>query len=189
MTSFFSEEELINIGFKSIGKNVKLSRKTSIYGASNIVLGNNVRIDDFCILSGSITIGNYVHIAAYVALFAGNSGIIIKDYAGVSSRCAIYAESDDYTGEWMTNPTIPDEYRSVYGGTVTVEKHALIGTGSTVLPNITIGEGASVGSMSLITKNLEPWSIYVGSPCIKKRDRLKRILDLERELENSMANW
>lgn len=186
MNSFYSEEELQQIGFRSVGRNVLLSRKASIYGAGNISIGNDVRIDDFCILSGSITVGNNIHISAYVALFAGKSGIVLKDYVGVSSRCAIYAESDDYTGEAMTNPTIPDKYRAVYGGTVTLEKHVLIGTGSTVLPNVTIGEGTSVGSMSLVTKNLEPWSIYVGCPCVKRRARSKNILKLEREYENSM---
>ena len=73
MDSYYSEEELNNIGFKSIGTNVKLSKKSSIYGANEISLGNNVRIDDFCILSGKIRIGNYIHIAAYSALYGGST--------------------------------------------------------------------------------------------------------------------
>ena len=118
MTSFYNENELKEIGFKSIGKNVLLSRKASIYGAKNISIKGNTRIDDFCILSGNLSIGSHVHITAVVFLFGGDSGIVLEDFVGVSSRTAIYAKSDDYLGEGLTNPTIPDKYRkiSVWGG-------------------------------------------------------------------------
>ena len=88
-TSFLSREKLMEIGFKSIGENVLLSRKASIYGPENIEIGNNVRIDDFCILSGKIKLGSYIHIAAYSALFGGEEGITMEDFTGLSSKvCA-----------------------------------------------------------------------------------------------------
>ena len=80
-SSFYSEEELLKIGFKSIGKGCLISRKTSFYGVDKISIGNNVRIDDFCILSGNITLGNNIHISAYVALY-GAEGIVFEDYTG-----------------------------------------------------------------------------------------------------------
>ncbi len=183
MNSFYSNEELQEIGFKSFGKNVLISRKTSIYNPQNIVIGNNVRIDDFCVLSGKITIGNHVHIAAYVSLFAGNAGIEVNNYAGLSSRCAVYAASDDYSGEALTNPTIPDEFRNVINEKVVIGKHVVVGTGSTILPGVEIGEGTSVGSMSLINKSLDPWGIYVGIPCKRIKDRSKKMLEFEKQLE------
>lgn len=60
MSNFYNEVELKNLGLKSYGENVLISKKCSIYGAENIEIGNNVRIDDFCILSGEIKIGNCV---------------------------------------------------------------------------------------------------------------------------------
>ena len=62
MNSFYSDEELKKIRFKSLGENVLISKKASIYSPEKIIIGNNVRIDDFCILSGNIQIGNHVHI-------------------------------------------------------------------------------------------------------------------------------
>lgn len=180
--SFFSIEELKELGFKGVGKDVLVSRKASFYGIHNISIGNNVRIDDFCILSGKIEIGNYVHIAAYCALFGGDSGIELYDFSGISSRSVIYAESDDYTGKAMTNPTVPEDYRLVQGGKVVLEKHALIGTGCTILPGVTIGEGASVGSMSLINKSLDSWGMYVGIPCKFIKCRSKQLLDYEKKI-------
>lgn len=182
MTSFYSLEELKEIGFKDIGNNVLISRKASIYGAAHISIGNNVRIDDFCILSGNIIIGDYVHVAAYCALFGGDSGIELCDFSGISSRTAVYAESDDYSGNAMTNPTVPYKYRLVEGGKVTLERHALVGTGCTILPGVTIGEGVSVGSMSLVNKSLDNWVVYVGIPCKKVRNRSKKLLELEKAL-------
>jgi galactoside O-acetyltransferase len=67
-SNFYDESELKELGLKSFGRNVLISRKCSIYGGENMAFGNNVRIDDFCILSGEITIGNYCHIAAGVNL-------------------------------------------------------------------------------------------------------------------------
>lgn len=184
MSSFYSEEELKKLGFKSVGENVLVSKKASIYGYENISIGSNVRIDDFSILSGNINIGSYVHIAAFVALFAGDEGIDIKDFAGVSSRTTIYAITDDYSGIALTNPTVPYELRRVYGGRVTLEKHVLIGASSLILPNITINEGVAVGACSLITKDCEEWTIYTGIPAKKMKNRCKNILELEKKINN-----
>lgn len=173
MKSFYDTNELETLGFNSLGSNVLISKKASIYGAENISIGNNVRIDDFCILSGKIEIGSYIHISAYTGLFAGNVGIIIKDFVTLSSRCAIYAISDDYSGEYMANPMVPDEYRKVESKKVVFEKYSIVGTGTTILPGSIIGEGTAVGCMSLVKSVLEPYSIFAGVPCkfIKKRKR------------------
>lgn len=176
MNSFYSNEELARLGLKKFGKNVLISRKASIYGAQNITIGDNVRIDDFCILSGKITLGNYIHISAYAALYGGDAGIVMKDFSGVSSRCAVYAVSDDYSGAAMTNPMVPEECRNVIGGPVVLEPHVIVGSGSTVMPNVTIGEGTAVGSMSFVNKDLDAWGIYVGVPCKWMKERSKELL-------------
>ncbi len=187
MNSFYTQTELEQLNFQSLGENVLISRKVSIYGSEKIAIGNNERIDDFCILRGKIIIGNYVHIAAYVGVFAPNSGVVFEDFSGISSRCAIYAQSDDYSGYALTNPTVSMEYRNILAGKVVVGKHVVIGTGTTVLPGVTIAEGASVGSMSLVNKNLDPWGIYAGVPAKYLKARSQKILDLEQKFLQSEA--
>ncbi len=187
-TSFYSESELKEIGLCSYGKNVLISRNVSIYAADKISIGNNVRIDDFCIISGNVTLGNYIHIAAYCALFGGKSGIVMEDFSGISSRCVIYGDSDDYSGLALTNPTIPDKYRNVIGGKVIIKKHVILGTGVSVLPGVTIGEGSSIGSMSLINKNVDAWGIYAGIPCKMIRERKRDLLNLETEFLKEVSN-
>lgn len=184
MTSFYLPEELEQLGLKKCGQNVLISKKTSFYGTIDISIGNNVRIDDFCILSGKIELQNNIHIAAYCALFAGKKGIVMESFSGLSSRCVIYAETDDYSGEFMTNPMILDQYRKVTGGQVILKKHVIIGTGTSILPGVVIGEGTAVGSMSLVNRSLESWGIYAGSPCRKLKDRKRNLLEIEKNIMN-----
>jgi len=184
-TSFLKEDEILNIGFKSYGKNVLISRKASIYNPGKIILGNNVRIDDFCILSGKIEIGNYIHIAAYTALYGSVEGIIINDFSNISSKISIYSISDDYSGESMTNPLIPNEFKKIVNKKVIIEKHVILGSGCVVLPGVTLKEGSSFGAMTLINRSSEAWSINVGIPFRKIRERSKNVIHLEEEFKNS----
>lgn len=181
MDSFFSKEELQLLNIK-VGNNVKISRKSSIYGY-NIEIGDNVRIDDFCILSGKIRLGNYIHIAAYSALYGGTEGIYVKDYANISSRVSIYALSDDYSGETMTNPMIPDEYKNVDSRRVIINKHVIIGSTSVLLPGVDLGEGSAFGSFSFINNNSDEWSINAGIPAKKIKERSKKCLEYEQKLK------
>ena len=174
---FYKEDELAKIGFKRIGENVKISKKASFYGVQNIEIGNNVRIDDFCILSGKIKLGNYIHISAYCGIFAGDTGVDIGDFCTISSRNVIYAESDDYSGASMTNPMIDDEYRNLITGQVIFKNYSIVGTGCTILPGVTIGEGVAVGAMSLVNKDLLSWKKYYGIPATEKGDRKKELLN------------
>lgn len=183
--SFYTEEELKSIGFKSCGKNVLISKKSSIYGVSNITIGSNVRIDDFCILSGTIAIGNYIHISAYSALYGGICGIVLEDFVTISARVLVYAKSDDYSGDFMSNPLLPEEYTNVESQPVIMKKHTIIGAGSVVLPGVILQEGSSFGAMSLITKSSNPWSINVGIPSKQIKNRKKNIIKLEEQFIES----
>lgn len=185
MNSFYNYDELKKLGFKSIGRDVLISRYSKIYGAENITIGNNVRIDDFCVLSGVINLGNYIHIAAATLLFGGIAGIKMDDFSTISSRSAIYAISDDYSGKYMTNPTIEDKYKNTINESVIIDKHVVIGTNSTILPGVNIKSGVAIGACSLITHNCEEWGIYVGTPAIRIKNREKNILNLEKEFLES----
>lgn len=182
MNSFYSDDELLELGLLCLGKNVKISRKSSIYG-KDIVIGNNVRIDDFCILSGKIRIGNFVHIAAYSALYGGNKGILIDDFANISSRVTVYSINDDYSGRTMTNPMVPDMFKNVEEKMVTIGRHVIIGSTSVVLPGVVLAEGSAFGSFSFIKDSTEPWSLNYGIPCKKYSNRSKDLLHLEIEFK------
>lgn len=176
--AFITREELVKMGFKKLGDNILLSDKASIYNPQNISLGSNIRIDDFCIISAGehgIEIGNYVHIACYVSLI-GNELIQINDFVGISSKVAVYSSSDDYSGSFLTGPTIPNQFKKIDSRPVILESHSIIGSGAVILPGAIIGEGTAVGALSLITKNLDSWSIYIGVPAKFIKSRKKAML-------------
>lgn len=187
---FYDSSELSKLGLKSVGKNVLISDKCSIYNPSNISIGDNVRIDDFCVISagvGGIHIGNYVHIAVYCSLI-GDGKIILEDFSAISSRVSVYSSTDDYSGEFMTNPMIDKEYRNVISGDVRIGKHVIIGAGSIILPNVDIGNFSSVGAMSLVNKNVEECKIVAGIPIKVIKNRSKKLIELEsRFLKNTKS--
>lgn len=176
VTSFLSECELKDLGLKSYGENVLISRKASIYSPERIILGNNVRIDDFCILSGNIKLGNNIHISAYSALYA-SMGIVFEDNSGCSARTTIYSAMDDFSGDYLIGPMHPKEFTNVTGGKVIIGKYVQLGAHCLIFPNLTIGTGTVVGALSLVTKDLPEWSICVGIPARKIKDRNKKMLN------------
>lgn len=176
-TSFYSDDELKGLGLKSYGKNVLISRFARIYSANKITIGDNVRIDDFCILSGNITLGSHIHISPYVALY-GALGIEFEDYTGISAHSVIYSAMDDFGGDYLVGSVHPEELTNVTGGKVLVQKFSQIGANCIVFPNLTIAEGVAVGACSLVTKTLEEWGIYVGTPVKRIKDRSHRMIEL-----------
>lgn len=179
--AFLTDIQLKNIGFKYLGKNVKLSDKTSIYNPHLISIGDNTRIDDFCILSSTgdgIEIGKHVHIACYVSII-GKAFIQIQDFCGISARSSLYSSNDDYSGNFLTGPTIPDAFKNVYHAPLIIEKHVVVGAGSVVLPGVKLGIGSAIGSLSLVNKDCEEFYIYVGVPAKKFKQRSREIIEIE----------
>jgi galactoside O-acetyltransferase len=172
MNSFLSKEELKDTGFKSVGDNVLISRKASFYNVSNISIGSNVRIDDFCILSGEILLESNIHISAYCALY-GSKKIIMESYTGLSPRTTLFTEIDDFAGPYLIGSMVEDDFRNIKGGQIYICKFAQIGANSIVFPNLTVSEGATVGALSLVNKSLEKWSVYAGVPAVKIKNRLR----------------
>ncbi|MCG6349093.1 acyltransferase [Vibrio fluvialis] len=186
---YYHSDDLREMNFRNVGDNVQIAKNCVIVGMSNISLGNNVRIDSFSSLicpSSSIDIGSFVHIGSHCILSA-SEGIQMHDFSALSHGVKIYTRNDDYSGLWMTNPTVPSEYTNVSGGEVILSKHVIVGSNSVILPDVVLEEGAAVGAQSLVSIDLQEWSIYSGSPVKKIKNRFKKILDLEKQLFNKLS--
>ena len=175
-TSFYSDDELINIGFKKIGTNCNISRYARFYTPKSIEIGDNVRIDDFCILSGSIILKNNIHISAFSALY-GSGGIIMEDYTGLSPRCSIFSATDDFSGDYLIGPHNPIEFTNVRKGLIRFEKFCQLGANTIVLPGVIFGEGSVTGALSLVNEATKPWMIYIGIPAKALKKRSKKLLN------------
>lgn len=171
-TSFYSEEELSSLGFRSIGRGCLISRKSCFYGIERMTIGDNVRIDDFSILSGDITLGSNIHISAYVALY-GSKGIIMEDFTGISARTTVYSAMDDFSGEYLIGPIHPEGTTNVTGGTIVIKQFSQVGAHCVIMPSLTLAEGTIIGASSLVRHSTEPWGIYYGIPArfVRKRSQ------------------
>lgn len=181
--SFLSRERIFSLGFSSVGDNVQISEFARFYNCTQISLGNNVRIDDFCVLSagaGGIAIGDYVHIAAH-SLLVGASKITLSDFSGLSARVSVFSSSDDYSGSAMTNPTIPCQFTKVKHADVFLGKHVIIGCGSVLLPGTHLEEGVAIGALSVAARRYKEYGIYSGNPARLIKPRERRLQELEIE--------
>jgi len=181
---YLESAELRGLGLRSVGEDVRVHSTCVLVGLENLSLGSHIRIDAFCSIipgDGWITVGDHVHIASGVFL-SGGEGIALADFVGLSHGVRVYTRNDDYTGLALTGPTIPDEYLKLDKGAVAIGRHVVVGATSIVLPGVTIGEGTTVGALSLVKSSLDPWGIYAGVPVRRLRERSRNLLDLEHRL-------
>lgn len=178
--AYLTAKQLSEMGFKSLGKDVKISNRASIYNADQIEIGDHSRIDDFCVISGKVKIGRNVHITPQCLVAGGIPGLEVEDFVALAYGVKVFTQSDDYSGKTMTNSTVPKQFKNEAMLPVKIGRHSIIGAGAIIMPGVEIAEGNSVGANSLVLKSTEAWSVYVGSPAKKIKDRKKDLLELER---------
>ena len=170
--------------FAACGHDVTIYEWVRILDPERIEVGSHVIVDDFVFIDGGggVSIGSHVHIASYASLTGGGS-IVLEDFVGISGGSRLVSGTDSFDGSGLTGPTIPDRWRAVDRGHIRVARHAVLGTNVVVHPGVTIGAGTIVGSNSLVTRDLPPWTICHGTPAKPVRERPSaKILEYERAL-------
>ena len=177
--AWMTRKQLERLGFRRIGANVHVSNKAVIYDASQVALGENSRIDDFCVISGRVEIGRNVHVAVFSNVAGGELGVELGDFSGLAYGCSVFSQSDDYTGASMTNPTVPDIYKREIKAAVRIGRHCIVGAHSVVFPGVDMRDGCALGAMSMLTKTTNEWGIYFGVPAKRVKERKRELLELE----------
>lgn len=144
----------------SLGKGVVVN--------NSVRIGRNCHIGDLCVLLGDTTIGDYSTIEpqCHITRFSkiGNHVFIAPFFLSTNDNKMTYHRKDH--GKNLTGVTIQD-YVRIAGHVMT-------------LPGVTIGEGAIVGSYSLVTKDVEAYTLVYGIPAEKHEDKnglLKETID------------
>jgi galactoside O-acetyltransferase len=172
---------------KSCGKNVLIGKTVRIRYPELVEIGDNVIIDDFTYISTALKIHDNVHISSGCKIIGGKSAFVeMKSFSTLAPNVVLSAGSDDYTSGIAT-PMVPLEFKAnAVIGKIILNKHCIVGASSVVLPNITFEEGACVGALSLVNKNLEEYTLYGGVSAkeLKKRNK-NEIINLEMKLYES----
>lgn len=138
---------------------------TIVLKPENATIADTARIDSFCKLEcgEGLVIGEHTHVASFCHLGIGGGTLIIGAHIGIASGAKILTGSNTKDGVSMSAAS-PHDMQAVARYTTTIVDYAFIGTNATILPGITVGEGAIVGAGAVVTKNVPPRSIVAGVP-------------------------
>jgi acetyltransferase-like isoleucine patch superfamily enzyme len=150
---------------RHLGAGVRVFESAKIARPEFVDLGEGSQIDDFVFINGGdgVQIGRFNHIASFVSVVGGGR-LITGDYVGIAAGARIITGTHHYGDGRRISPLIPADEQMVIRGVVDLRQDAFIGTNVIIHPNVTVGEGAIVGSGSLVLKDIEPWTINIGSP-------------------------
>jgi galactoside O-acetyltransferase len=169
---YLSQSELSKLPFESIGRHVYVSRSAVITHPERLSIGDHVRIDDFTLITGSrqVNIGSNVHIGTSVTVNA-SAAVTIGDFSGLSAGVKLFTTDDDYGGEYLTGPTVPQHLSNITTQEVVIGRHCVVGANSVLLPGCNLENGVVVGALSLVRGWLPGWAIYGGVPVRLLRQR------------------
>jgi len=186
--AYLTQEQLEAMAFKKLGKNVKISDKASIYNPELMELGDHLRIDDFCVVSGNVVFGRFIHLTPMCLVAGGTPGIVMEDFCTLAYGVKIFSQSDDYSGGTLVNSNIPKRFKNEKFAAVHLRRQVIVGAGAVILPGVVVEEGCAVGAMALITRSTQPWGIYAGVPAVWLKERSRDLLKLEEQFLEGFVN-
>ncbi len=155
------------------GNNVFIGHNAVFTNPKNVILGDNVRIDPFCLITTALEIDSYAQICSHAVLGGGvQHKIKLGKWNFIGYGSKLFCASEDYSGEY--GPV--NEYwgnNKIFRGDITFKDYSGIASDVMVFPGVTIPEGCTIGAKSLIySKNdLKEWSIYLGNPLQFHKER------------------
>tara|TARA_A100001011_G_scaffold381100_1_gene449221 strand:+ start:918 stop:1478 length:561 start_codon:yes stop_codon:yes gene_type:complete len=177
-SDYYSLNELKKLGFKKIGNNLQIKKSVKFFFSKNIALGDNVRIEDYSIITGrgKVKIGDYVQISSHCCLL-GKYGIEIGNYVTLAPGVKIFSGTDDYHGNHIYTSFLKNErFKEKIRGKVLIEDYVIIGANCVIMPKLKIEEGVAIGALSFVNKSLKQWNIYFGNKIKKSKKRSKDFL-------------
>lgn len=158
----------------SFGKNPYIGRYVYMWAKHNIKIGDNFYIGKFSQIECDAEIGNNVMFANRVALV----GRYDHNYCqvGVPTRLASKIRDEDYSWKGLDDKVI-------------IEDDVWIGYGSIILSGVKIGIGSIIAAGSVVTKDVDPYSVYAGVPAKKRSDRFSNQDDLKSHIEIYRATY
>ena len=176
---------------KHCGKNVYIGQNVYIRYPEEFECGDNIIIDDGCVFTTRVKLGNHIHICPTCTVIGGKGVLFtMDDFATMSAGCRIVCVSDDYLGSGLISSTIPDYARcDIVSSNITLGKHAILGTNTVVLPNAQIGEGVATGAMTLVTRTLDPWGLYYGIPAVFHKERPRDVILAKEMVLKQREGW
>jgi len=141
---------------RCVGKGTVVGKKTDIINFSRVRIGSHCLIQDNVYmragLKGKIVIGDYCAINSFAKLF-GHGGINMRNCSQIGPGCLVTTTTHDY------RDALAKEFKEVNIG-----EWAWIGAHCVIVPGVTVGEHSVIGAGSIVTKDIPPYCVAVGTP-------------------------
>ena len=176
----------IRARLKYCGTGVRLYPLCKMIHAEQAMLDNCCQLFDYVFVDAgkSLKIGKYSTLTWY-SLIEGGANTFIGDRVFVGPGCRILTSTYRLNGFYSIEH-IPDECHSTEYGDIVIHDDAYLGANCTIMPGTILGEGSVIGANSFVEGELEPWTIYAGTPCkpigIRKQpseEMRQRLLELD----------
>ena len=190
----FLRSRLYPLILGQVGKNVIFGTNIVMRHPHKIRIGDNVIIDDNCLLdakgssNSGIIIGSNVYIGRNSILSCKDGDIVLKDHVNLGFNCEIFSSSkvilEEHAlvaaycyivggGNYSLERTgLPISEQPIFEDSgIVLQKNCWLGARVTVLDGVKIGHDSAIGASSLVTKEVPPFSIAIGVPAKVQRER------------------
>jgi galactoside O-acetyltransferase len=156
--------------FKRCGKNLRIDSGVTILGFENISLGDNVSFMKNSYVyahdGGELLIGDNFTVNSNSQLGASFGKIVIGNDCAIAPNCVLRSSNHNFE-----NPDIPFREQGHIYGEIMIEDDVWIASNCVITANTKIGRSSVIGAGSVVTKDIEPYSVVGGVPAklIKKR--------------------
>jgi acetyltransferase-like isoleucine patch superfamily enzyme len=164
--------------FLKKGEDVYISKNTVIKHPDKSILGSHIAIDDWLYASCILDIGNYVHISSNVSIIGGRRcKLKVGHFVNIATGTRVICGSSDFLNDGIiSSPVLPKHLSGMLNeklDPVVIEDFVTIGAGCIIMNGVTLKKGSVIGAGSIVTKDTEPWTLYIGSPArpYKKLDK------------------
>ena len=188
----FLRSKLYPLILGACGRNVFFGSDITLRHPHKIRIGNDVVIDDGCVLDAKgssntgITIGNGVFLGRQTSVNTKDGDIVLEDGVNISAFCMVFSASQVRCGKNTliaaytylvggghdmtdTDTAIIDQQRPSAG--ITIGHNGWIGTGVSILDGVTLGHDVVIGANSVVTKDVDDFAVAAGTPAVIRRVR------------------
>lgn len=194
---FFLRKIFYPFLFKRVCKGVVFGRNITLRHPHKIYIGDNSFIDDNVVLDAKgeenegIRIGKNAYVGRNTILSCKEGSIVLDDYCNISANCSLLSETKITLGKYcflagncylvaggnhsFEQTDVPIMFQPSYSkGGISIGEDVWLGAGVIVLDGISVGKGTVVGAGSVVTSSLPEYSVAVGIPARRKRERGKK---------------
>ena len=194
-----------------VGRNVTFGQNVVLRHPHKIFIGDNVVIDDQCVLDAKgqnnrgIFIGDGVFIGRHTILNCKNGDIVLENHVNISFNCMIFSASHVRVGAHylmaaycylvggthaFDDPAVPVLYQKRISEGISVGAGGWMGAHVTVFDGVNIGKHAIVGAGSVVTKNIPDFAVAAGLPArVVKQREVKGDIRAKKRIAVAVINY